>query len=72
MRAGDRDFHLDDVRQKDDKVRVTYSWSDAEGRRLAWGQVLRLRDGMIVDMEDSRRGSAACRVVRLFAQGPDD
>jgi hypothetical protein len=49
---------------------VTYSWLDAEGRRLEWGQILRLRDGKIVAMEDRvGRGAAARRTARIFARG---
>jgi hypothetical protein len=54
------------VRRDNGKVTVTYSWSDAQGRRLEWGQVVRLRDGLIVDMEDFGRGSAGRRVAKLF------
>lgn len=45
---------------------VTFSWSDAGGRRWDWGQILRLRDGKIVDMEDYARGSAFRRVAQLI------
>jgi hypothetical protein len=59
------------VRQDNGKVTVTYFWADAEGRRLEWGQVIRLRDGLIVDMEDHGRGSAGRRVAKLFERGPE-
>jgi hypothetical protein len=69
--VGDRDVHLDDVRTDDDHVIVTFHWSDAEGERLEWGQALRLRDGLIVDMEDySPPGEAGRRVARLLARLP--
>jgi hypothetical protein len=59
---------VDDVRAAGDGVNVTYHWFDAEGRRLEWGQALRLRDGAIVEMEDRASGRAAGRVARLFAR----
>jgi len=71
LRAGDRDFHLDEVLSDDGRVTVTFSWSDADGRRLEWGQRLRLQDGLIVDMQDYAPGQAGRRVARLFARGPE-
>jgi hypothetical protein len=55
-RCGDHDFRVDDVRRDNGNVAVTYSWRDAEGHRHNWGQVVQLRDGMIIDMEDRRPG----------------
>ena len=66
----DRDFHLEDVRGDNGRVTVTYSWFDADGHRLEWGQVLRLRGEMIVEMEDFGRGRGGRRVARLFERGP--
>jgi hypothetical protein len=59
------------VQEDNGKVTVTYSWADAEGHRLEWGQILRLRDGLIIDMEDYGRGSAGRRVAKLFERGPE-
>jgi hypothetical protein len=59
------------VRQDNSKVTVAYSWADAEGRRLEWGQILRMRDGLIIDMQDFARGSAGRRVAKLFQRGPE-
>ena len=58
------------MRRDNGKVTVTYSWTDAEGHRLEWSQILRMRDDLIVDMEDDARGRAGRRVARLFEQGP--
>jgi hypothetical protein len=60
---------LDEVRADGDRVTVRYHWFDAEGRKLEWGQVLRLRDGAIVEMEDRASGRGAGRVARLFERG---
>jgi hypothetical protein len=61
---------VDEVRADGDRVSVSYHWFDAEGRRLEWGQVLRLRNGTIVEMEDFASGRGARRVARLFARRP--
>jgi hypothetical protein len=46
---------------------VAFSWSDGEGRRHRWAQALRLRDGMIVDMQDFGSPKRALALVRLRA-----
>jgi hypothetical protein len=51
-RCGDHDFRVDGVRPDGGSLSVTYSWLDAEGQRRTWSQVLRLRDGMIIHMQD--------------------
>jgi hypothetical protein len=50
-------------------VIVTYSWADASGRRWDWSQILQLRDGMIVDMEDYGRGNPLRRKPKLLKHG---
>lgn len=50
---------------------VKYSWFDSAGHRLEWGQILRLREGKIVEMEDNASGRGGRRVARLFDRRSD-
>jgi hypothetical protein len=50
---------------------IRYSWFDAAGHRLEWGQILRLREGKIVEMEDNASGRGGRRVARLFDRRSD-
>jgi ketosteroid isomerase-like protein len=47
---------------------VAFSWSDKENRRRHWAQVLRIRDGRIVDMQDYRHRKHAAAAARLRAR----
>ncbi|MGH3024605.1 MAG: hypothetical protein ACRDNI_13185 [Gaiellaceae bacterium] len=40
------------------------SWAEQSGRRQEWAQVLELRDGLIVDMQDYASGAKAVRALR--------
>jgi hypothetical protein len=62
---GSRDFSLDSVESRGDRVVVAFSWADAEGRRHPWGQALRLRDDKIIEMQDFRRAKPAVALMRL-------
>ena len=61
---GDRDPRVDEVRQRGDRVAVAFSWSDAQGGRHTWAHILRLRSGLIVDMQDHASAGRALRAVR--------
>ena len=62
-----RDYRLDDVEQHGDRIVAAFSWSDETGRRHAWAQALRIRDGRIVDMQDYRSPRQAAVTARLRA-----
>jgi hypothetical protein len=40
------------------------SWAERDGTRHEWAHLLRLRDGMIIDMEDYSSGKRAVRALR--------
>jgi hypothetical protein len=62
-RAGDHDLRVERVEQRHSRVAVVLSWAERNGTRHEWAQLLRLRDGTIVDMEDFGSGE---RVLRAF------
>ena len=39
------------------------SWAEQSGRRHEWAQVLELREGLIVDMQDYAGGPKAVRAL---------
>jgi hypothetical protein len=43
---------------------VVISWAERNGARHEWANLLRLRDGLIVDMEDYASGERALRALR--------
>ncbi len=65
MRAGDREYSLDAIRSRGDRVVVAFSWSDKDGQRHAWAHALRLRDGKIVDMQDFANPKSALALMRV-------
>lgn len=65
MRAGDREYRLDAIRSRGNRVVVAFSWSDKDGHRHAWAHALRLRDGKIVDMEDFANPKSALALMRV-------
>jgi hypothetical protein len=62
---GARDFALDSVQSRADRVVVAFSWADKRGRRHKWAQAVRLRSGMIVDMQDFASPARAVAWVRI-------
>lgn len=64
-KLGDRDFSLDAVQSRRDRVVVAFSWSDKDGQRHRWAQALRLKDGKIVDMQDYASPRSAFALTRL-------
>ena len=63
-RAGDHDLRVDRVEQRNGRVAVAISWAEREGTRQEWARLLRLRDGMIIDVQDYRSGERALRALR--------
>ena len=64
---GDHDARIDAVAQHGARVVVTLSWADKAGQRHHWAHVLKLKDGMIVDMQDSASPTRAAATTRLRA-----
>ena len=63
-REGDHDLRVDRVEQRDDRFAVVISWAERDGTRHEWAHLLRLCDGMIIDMEDYASGERALRTLR--------
>jgi hypothetical protein len=63
-REGDHELRVDRVEQQNGRVAVVISWADRDGDRHEWAQLLRLRDGMIIDMQDYASGERALRALR--------
>jgi hypothetical protein len=63
-REGDHDLRVERVEQRNGRAAVAISWADREGTRHEWAQLLHLRDGMIIDMEDYTSGERALRALR--------
>jgi ketosteroid isomerase-like protein len=64
-KAGDRDARLDSVTHRGDGVVVAFSWSEPNGKRHEWAQVLHLKDGKIIAMQDYAKASRAALGLRL-------
>jgi hypothetical protein len=64
-KAGDRDGRLDSVERRGNRVVVAFSWSERNGKRYEWAQVLQLKDGKIVAMQDYAKPSRAGLVMRV-------
>jgi hypothetical protein len=63
-REGDHDLRVERVEQRNGRVAVVISWADRDGTRHEWAQLLQLRDGKIIDMEDYPSGERALRALR--------
>jgi hypothetical protein len=63
-RAGDHNLRVERVEQRNGRVAVVISWADRAGTRHEWAHHLRVRDGLIVDMEDYASGERALRALR--------
>ena len=66
-KAGDRDGRLDSVEHRGSRVIVAFSWSERYGRRHEWAQMLHLKDGKIIAMQDYAKPSRAALAMRLRA-----
>ena len=64
-KAGDHDARLDSVTHRGDRVVVAFSWSERNGKRHEWAQVLHLKDGRIIAMQDYAKPSRAVLAARL-------
>jgi hypothetical protein len=62
---GARDYSVDSVQSRRNRVVVAFSWADKEGRRYGLVQVLRLRHGKIIDMQDFAHPSSAVTSMRF-------
>jgi hypothetical protein len=62
---GARDYRLDSLESRRDRVVVAYSWADGDGRRHRWAQALQLKHGKIIDMQDYGHPRSALVVMRL-------
>ena len=62
-RRGASDWRLDEVRGAGERVAVAFSWTAPDGSRTRWAQLLLLRGGKIVDMEDFAHPGRALRAA---------
>lgn len=46
------------------------SWAEQSGKRHEWAHVLKLREGMIIDMQDYASGAKADRALRGWRLKP--
>lgn len=61
---GDHDLLVDRVEQRDGRFAVVFSWTERAGGRQEWAQLLRVRGGTIIDIEDYASGARALRALR--------
>ena len=64
-KVGDHDGRLDSLEQRGNRIVVAFSWSERTGKRHEWAQVLKLKDGMIIEMDDFAKRSRAALAMRL-------
>jgi hypothetical protein len=62
---GARDYRIDSVQSRGDRVVVAFSWSSKAGRRHEWAQALRMKHGKIIDMKDFGNARSAAALMRL-------
>ena len=65
---GDRDGRVESVEQHGTRVVVAFSWADRHNERHHWAQLLQLRGGLIVDMQDNASPKRAEVLARLRAR----
>ena len=66
-KLGDHDGRLDSVEQRGNRVVVAFSWSDSSDKRHDWAQVLELKDGKVIDIQDYAKPARAALVTRMRA-----
>jgi ketosteroid isomerase-like protein len=54
---------LDEVREREDRVAVAFSWNASDGSRTRWAQLLKLQNGRIVSMRDYASPKRALRAA---------
>jgi hypothetical protein len=64
---GSRDYRLDRVEQRGDRVVVAFSWADRDGRRHDLAQALTLKQGKIFAIQDYASPMRAFAVLRVRA-----
>jgi hypothetical protein len=62
---GARDYSLDVLQSRRNRVVVAFSWVDRNGRRRELAQGLRLAHGKIIGMQDFGRPRSAVTLMRL-------
>jgi hypothetical protein len=62
---GARDYSLDSVESRRDRVVVAFSWLGEDAQRHSWAQALRLKDGKIIEMQDFSNPRRAVALMRL-------
>jgi TolB-like protein len=62
---GARDYALESVESRGDRVVVAFSWAGEDGRRHKWAQALRLKEGKIIDMQDFASRTRAAALMRV-------
>lgn len=62
---GARDFALESVQSRGDRIVVAFSWAGEDGLRHKWAQALRLKNGKIIDMQDFASPTQAVALMRL-------
>lgn len=58
-RRGDPAFRVDAIDQTGERIAVAFSWSEHDGERRDFGQLLTLDQGRIRTMRDYRSGAEA-------------
>ena len=66
-KVGDRDGRVDSVEHRGSRVVVAFSWSESNDKRRDWAQLLELKDGKIIAMQDYAKPSRAVLVTRVGA-----
>lgn len=61
---GDHGLQVESLTESRGRVAIVFSWRDAKGERHEWAHLLKLRDGVIVDMQDYASAEAAQRALR--------
>jgi hypothetical protein len=62
---GARDYCLDFVQSRRNRVVVAFSWADKQGQRHRLVQGLRLRQGKIIDIQDFAGPKSAAALMGL-------
>ena len=69
-KLGDHDGRLDSIEQRGNRVVVAFSWLDSSDTRHDRAQVLELKDGKVIDIQDYAKPSRAALATRLHIALP--